>query len=202
MEIINPSFEIITPQEQLDGIPYRLELAGRTCYKSEDVVTHDSNCEFLKKIIKLGHESVLEHEIVSCRVITDRGVTHEIVRHRLASYSQESTRYCNYSDNAKRQLGIKFIRPEFDLTDRDVAFLIRVEDYYNECIANGRSPQQARYFLPNGLKTEIVMTLNLRAWRHFFNLRTAKGAHPQMRQIANPMLEAFKGRIPIIFDDL
>lgn len=199
MQIIDPSFDIVTPQEQLDGIPLRLELAGRTCYKSEDKVTPTSSLEFLAKIIRLGHESVLEHEIVSCRVITDRGVTHEIVRHRLASYSQESTRYCNYGSE---KLGIKFIRPEFELTDRDIAFLIRCEEYYNECLENGRSPQQARYFLPNGLKTEIVMTLNLRAWRHFFKLRTASGAHPQMRQIANPMLETFKEKIPVIFDDL
>ena len=123
MQIIDPSFEIVTPQEQLDGIPYRLEMAGRTCYKSEEDITPESNEKFLEKIIRLGHESVLEHESVSARIITDRGVTHEIVRHRLASYSQESTRYCNYSKDAKRNLGIKFIRPEFELTDRDLAFL-------------------------------------------------------------------------------
>jgi thymidylate synthase (FAD) len=195
MQIIQPSFEILTPQEQLDGILQRIEAAGRTCYKSEDKITDGSAEEFVAKILRLGHDSVLEHESISCRVICDRGVTHEIVRHRLASYSQESTRYCNYG-----KIGITFIDPEFELTDLDKELLIIIEDHYNRCLEMGRSPQQARYFLPNGLKTEIVMTLNLRAWRHFFNLRTPKAAHPQMRQIAIPMQEEFRARVPIIFD--
>jgi thymidylate synthase (FAD) len=195
MELIQPSFEILTPQDQLDGILKRLEAAGRTCYKSEDKITDVSAEAFIKKIIKLGHETVLEHEVISARVICDRGVSHEIVRHRLASYSQESTRYCNYG-----KIGIKFIIPEFTLSEDDIYFLGLIEDHYNRCLKRGYSPQQARYFLPNGLKTEIVMTLNLRAWRHFFSLRTPVAAHPQMRQLAIPMQVAFRAKVPIVFD--
>jgi thymidylate synthase (FAD) len=195
MELINPSFEILTPQSQIDGMLHRIEAAGRTCYKSEDKMTDISAKEFVEKIIRLGHDSVLEHEYISVRVITDRGITHEIVRHRLASYSQESTRYCNYGNT-----GIKFINPDFILTQKDWTFLEACEQQYMDSLERGLSPQQARYFLPNGLKTEIVMTLNLRAWLHFFNLRTAKAAHPQMRQITIPMHKAFQELVPVVFN--
>jgi thymidylate synthase (FAD) len=180
----------------------RIEKAGRTCYKSEDLITDESAKKFVRMIIRRGHHSVLEHESVSVRIICDRGVTHEIVRHRLASYSQESTRYCNYGQE-KHGGGIKVIAPpglgnSLGIWREAVAVAERA---YLELLEN-HPPEIARSVLPNSLKTEIVMTCNLREWRHFFSLRTASAAHPQMRQIARPMLEAFRILIPIIFDDV
>jgi thymidylate synthase (FAD) len=195
----------------------RIEEAGRTCYKSEDKITSDSARRFVANIIKRGHESVIEHEKVTVRVICDRGVSHEIVRHRLASYSQESTRYCNYAG------GVTFVIPPWvnidpgeyrkfsalrcdgTVKDSDVnwaLFCLRAEATYIELLNKGWSPQQARSVLPNSLKTEIVMTMNLREWRHFFRLRTSDAAHPQMQEIARPMLRSFKDLVPVVFDDL
>lgn len=201
MQIIKPSFII---EDKIDGeeLLRRIERAGRTCYKSEDRITPDSARKFVATIIKRGHESVIEHEKVTVRVICDRGVTHEIVRHRLASYSQESTRYCNYKSR-----GIQIIEPFFFVENKkkyDIWFqaMQSCEAAYNTLIEEGASPQEARSVLPNSLKTEIVITYNLREWRHFFKMRTAKGVHPQMREIAIPLLREFQARIPVIFDDI
>lgn len=186
-----------------NSILQKIERAGRTCYKSERLISDDSAAEFVRRMIASGHHSVIEHHNVTVRIVTDRGVTHEIVRHRLASYSQESTRYCDYSANAKRQLGISFIVPvDFELYDEDFSLLKAIEQHYNRCLEMGRTPQQARYFLPNGLKTEIVMTCNLREWRHFFKLRCSNAAHPQMRALARDMLSGFQKWIPVLFDDI
>jgi thymidylate synthase (FAD) len=175
-------------------------------------------------IIRSGHHSVLEHASASYRIICDRGVTHEIVRHRLASYSQESTRYCNYYGGVTFVLPcwMQFKRPEQTAThtiesDVDIAyyfnyasgtyehnwlcFLLAAENAYRVAIRKGNwSPQQARSVLPNALKTEIVMTCNLREWRHFFKLRCSKKAHPQMQEIANMVLKDIRERVPVIFD--
>jgi thymidylate synthase (FAD) len=196
MRIVDQSWDF---ESQIDGeaILDAIERAGRTCYKSEDRITEDSAERFVASIIKRGHESVLEHQSISVRIITDRGVSHEIVRHRLASYSQESTRYCNYGGC------VQFINPvDFEFDEVDLAFLKAIEAYYSHCLELGRTPQQARYFLPNGTKTEIVMTANLREWRHFFRLRTSKAAHPQMRALAIDMLRVFKAAVPVVFDDI
>jgi thymidylate synthase (FAD) len=198
MELIKPSFEILTPEANFEGMLQRMEAAGRTCYKSEDRITDESAENFIRqRVNKQKHETIIEHESVSVRIICDRGVTHEIVRHRLASYSQESTRYCNYG-----KIGIRFIVPPWGFTEEDIKVLKIIEDHYNDCLERGLTPQQARYFLPNGLKTEIVMTCNLREWKHFFKLRTAKEAHPQMVEIATPILKEFQKRIPVVFEDL
>lgn len=195
MQLVKPSAEIMHISTEALQL---IEAAGRTCYKSEDRITGESAPAFAARILKLGHESVIEHATATVRFICDRGVTHEIVRHRIASYSQESTRYCDYG-----KMGIRFIIPgDFELNDADMALLTVIENHYNYCLSIGRSPQQARYFLPNGLKTEIVMTANLREWRHFFKLRTSSAAHPQMREVATPLLAEMKTRIPVIFDDL
>lgn len=195
MILVKPSAEILAVSYEALQL---IEVAGRTCYKSEDKITSDSAPKFAEMILKRGHESVLEHATATVRFICDRGVTHEIVRHRLASYSQESTRYCDYG-----KMGIKFIIPgDFELDAADMSLLQVIEEHYNHCLSIGRSPQQARYFLPNGLKTEIVMTANLREWRHFFKLRTSAAAHPQMREVAAPLLEKMKTRIPVIFDGI
>ena len=179
-----------------------LERYGRVCYKSEHLITEDSAKEFIGRILKSGHESVIEHVSITVRVICDRGVTHEIVRHRIASYSQESTRYCNYCKK-----GIEFIEPIFFVEDKEkydlwLSAVATCEAVYNKLIEAGATPQEARSVLPNSLKTEIVITYNLREWRHFFRLRCSKAAHPQMREVACAILKDFKKRIPVIFDDI
>lgn len=208
MKIINATFVI---EDNIDGfnILKKLERAGRTCYKSEDKITAESAKIFIKMILDKGHETVLEHEKITVRVICDRGVTHEIVRHRIASYSQESTRYCNYSkDRFGREITV--IEPRF-WAGAESCFeryeiwkeaMENAETAYFKLLEAGASPQEARTVLPNSLKTEIVITMNLREWRHFFRLRTAQTAHPQMREIACPLLDEFKALIPIVFDDI
>lgn len=211
MKIINPSVKL---EDEIDGqeILKKIERIGRVCYKSEGNITEDSAERFVKSIIARGHESVLEHVSISVRVICDRGVSHEIVRHRIASYSQESTRYCNYS---KDKFGneLTFIRPCYwgtENTDGSIngKLLIwedtmqGIEYNYIALLESGATPQEARSILPNSIKTEIVMTMNLREWRHFFKLRCDKAAHPQMREIANMILEEFRKEIPVVFDDL
>ncbi len=182
-----------------------LELIGRVCYKSEERITEDSYRAFLSRIIKSGHESVIEHEKVTVKVICDRGVSHELVRHRIASYSQESTRYCNYSkDKFGREL--TFIRPCFWGSDSEQyqiweKMMKAVEDSYMQLLDSGASPQEARSILPNSLKTEIIMTMNLREWRHFFRLRMAPAAHPQMREVCSILLTQFLSDIPLLFDE-
>lgn len=205
MRVIRPDFEILS---DVDGkqILKALEVAGRTCYKSEDKITDDSAEVFVKMLIERGHEAMLEHESITVKVVCDRGVSHEIVRHRLASYAQESTRYCNYSKNKFGQ-ELTFIVPCFwgpndEELDIWLGAMETAESIYMDLINRGAKPQQARSVLPNSLKTEIVITMNLREWRHFFKLRTAMAAHPQMCEIARPMLDEFKILIPVIFDDI
>lgn len=205
MKIIAPYHEIIS---KIDGAEMlrNIELCGRVCYKSEDRITDGSAEKFVGMILRSGHESVLEHEKITVRFVCDRGVTHEIVRHRIASYSQESTRYCNYS---KDKFGgeITFIRPCFWAED-DEKFAVwketmqSIEDSYVKLISLGAKPEEARSILPNSVKTEIMVTMNLREWRHFFKLRTAERAHPQIREVAIPLLNELKGLVPVIFDDI
>ncbi len=205
MRIIEPYFEIL---DELDGkkMLQKIERIGRVCYKSEDLITEDSAEKFIRNILKRGHESVIEHEKISVKMVCDRGVTHEIVRHRVASYSQESTRYCNYQ---KDKFGneLTFIKPVFWKEDSPEYALWKesmqqIEDQYMKLIDMGASAQEARSILPNSLKTEIVVTMNLREWRHFFRLRTAGAAHPQIREIAGMVLEEFRRQIPVVFDEL
>lgn len=205
MKIIKPSFEIL---DNINGneMLRKIEAAARTCYKSEDKITDDSAEKFVRNLIKRGHESALEHEKISVRIICDRGVSHEIVRHRLASYSQESTRYCNYS-HWKFCGEITFIRPCFWEDDSEAykLWLIamqKIENYYIGLMNRCATPQEARTVLPNSLKTELVMTANLREWLHFFKLRCAPDAHPQMQEIARMMLKEFSQKIPVVFDEL
>lgn len=203
MKIIEPSFEILQCPQNVNQI---LELCGRVCYKSEDLINNDSADKFVQRMLDSKHESVIEHCSVTVRIVCDRGVSHEVVRHRLSSYSQESTRYVNYS-KGKFGSEITVIKPLFYEEGTENYSL-----WYNSCkhaemtymtlLQNGSTAQEARSVLPNSLKTEIVMTANIREWRHFFRLRTSNKAHPQMRQIAIPILEEFKRRIPVLFDDI
>ena len=198
MKIINASYSIETP---IDGaeILKRIEKAGRTCYKSEDRITAESAEKFVRMLIERGHESVLEHESITVRFVCDRGISHEIVRHRLASYSQESQRYVRYNDD------IGFINPRMPNAKAYEAWqesCERAEETYKELLSYGVQPQQARAVLPNSTKTEIVMTANLREWRHFLKLRTATAAHPQMRELTVPLLHELQEQIPVVFDDI
>lgn len=205
MKIINPSFEILGNPDSSE-ILRNIETFGRVCYKSEENITPESAAPFIRRILKSGHESVIEHEKLSVRIICDRGVTHEIVRHRIASYSQESTRYCNYSKN-KFGNELTFIKPCFWAED-SIAYSLwekqmrSAETCYLALIEAGVTPEQARSILPNSLKTEIIVTMNLREWRHFFQLRTSKRAHPQMREVAIPLLHQMQKLLPPIFEDI
>ena len=209
MKLISPYYKLLDTIDAA-SIMNRIERAGRTCYKSEDKITKYSAEKFIQMLINRGHESVLEHEKISVLFVCDRGISHEIVRHRIASFSQESTRYCNYS---KAGFGseITFIIPPFEEDGDDLRSDFEVEwrnamknaemSYLN-LIKMGISPQYARSVLPNSLKTEIVVTANLREWRTIFKQRTSKAAHPQMRQLMCPLLDDLKYNIPIIFDDI
>lgn len=208
MKIINASYEILTPLDG-DAILQHIERIGRVCYKSEDRITKDSAPKFVQRLIESGHEAMIEHYSFSVKFICDRGISHEIVRHRLASFAQESTRYANYS---KEKFGeeITVIAPcyweqgsfpyrkwECVCKDSENVYLYMLMHFGNQI-----PPQEARAVLPNSLKTELVMTANLREWRHFLKLRTAKSAHPQMRELACPLLDELKTHIQVIFDDI
>ena len=207
MKIINASTEILTPitGDELQ----RIEYAGRTCYKSEDKITEGSAKKFVENLIKRGHEAMLEHSSLSVKFICDRGVSHELVRHRLASFAQESTRYCNYSQD-KFGKELTFIKPKFFEEGSDSYkywenAMADAENYYFSMLDFGCTPQEARSVLPNSIKTEIVMTANYREWRHFFWLRAAHKtgpAHPQMEELIVPLLYEVSGLIPVVFDDI
>lgn len=205
MKTITPYTEILT-EINYDAIVGFLEVVGRVCYKSEDRITKDSGEAFLRRIRERGHEAILEHYSVSVRFVCDRAIANEIVRHRLASYAQESTRYVRYGG----EKDIVFIDPRgaFGWDEDDVRYdtwwhaVSSAEDRYNSLIKKGATPQEARSVLPNSLKTELIMTANIREWRHFFKLRTDKAAHPQMREITIPLLEKFKALMPVLFEDI
>lgn len=225
MKLIKPYTEILTP---IDGneVLRTIEKVARTCYKSEHLITDDSAKVMVSSLLKRGHEAMIEFYDITVKFVCDRGVSHEIVRHRVASYAQESTRYCNYS---KDRFGseLTFIIPCWilDIEERSnmeynyVAhaeyhhakddankqwydLCLNSEFTYNSLIEKGWSPQEARSVLPNSLKTEINVKMNLREWRHFFKLRCDKPAHPQMRELTIPLLEKMHDLVPIIFDDL
>jgi thymidylate synthase (FAD) len=203
MKIIPASYKILAiyPNKPLEF----LEKAGRTCYKSEDLIGPGTAKAFVLMVLKRGHESVIEHAGMSVRFVYDRGVSHEKVRQRIASFSQESTRFCNYSKD-KFGKEITVIDPVFWLHGSDCwnvweEACTAAETYYFKLIELGAKPEEARTVLPNSLKTEIVVTANLREWRHIFKLRCASKAHPQMREVMVPLLEETRRAIPVLFDE-
>lgn len=205
MKVINASYEILTPlaciREQLKLI----EKAGRVCYKSEDKITEESAGPFVDRICNtLHHESVIEHSTLSVRFIVDRGVSHEFVRHRLASFSQESTRYCNYS-KGKFGTELTFIKPCFfeegtDNYDTWYDACMIAESRYLALIEDGATAQEARSVLPNSLKTEIIVTANFREWKHIIKMRCSTSAHPQMREVMQPLADELNTWLPEIFN--
>ncbi len=202
INIIEPKVEFVTP---INGeiILKRIEECGRTCYQSQGKISKDDTSarRFAANIIRRGHESVLEHCSFTVRFIVDRAIANEIIRHRIASFSQESTRYVNYSDE-----GPTFVKPNFFKTKEDEQLwrdtMASLAQTYKTMIEHGMTPQEARCVLPNSLKTELIMTANIREWRHFLKLRTAPAAHPQMRQVACQLLDMCKEKIPVLFDDI
>ena len=203
MKIVYPKVELM---DTIDGeeIIRKIERCGRTCYRSEAKITPESSREFVRKIVANGHESQLEHVSISIRLTCDRGVSHELVRHRIASYSQESTRYVN-ATGKQYEGGMEVIKPPLpnkEATHLWIDEMERCEQSYIMLMKHGCSPQIARSVLPNSLKTELVVTMNLRAWRNFFKLRCAQSAHPQMREVALMILNEFQKIVPVVFDDL
>jgi thymidylate synthase (FAD) len=227
MTIIAPSFSLQAFDRKV--MLAAIEAAGRTCYRSDDRITPDTAAAFVRQVVQRGHESVIEHVGITVRFTCDRGVSHEIVRHRLASFSQESTRYCNYA-GARLGQGLTFIRPpwvnikpgeypiEWDESLRGFSPLnlppedpadswwfwhcALAERDYLVLIDRGWTPEKARSVLPNSLKTEIVVTANVREWRHILRLRSAPAAHPQMRELMSPLLSRLRADLPEVFDDI
>jgi len=205
MRIISSSFGIISMPEYKDALRI-IERAARLCYKSESSISSDSAQPLIRRLIKSGHHSVLEHVCISVKITCDRGVSHELVRHRLASYSQTSTRYCNYS---KEKFGneITVIRPCFWKCG-DKAYklwkesMLQAETTYMSLIKAGATAQEARSVLPNSLATEIMVTANIREWRHILELRCSKKAHPQIREIMKRLLAYLWSNMPVFFRDV
>jgi thymidylate synthase (FAD) len=208
MKVIDASHEVVQALPGLTMLSL-LEDAARVCYKSEDKKGPGTAEKLLSRIIDQGHTSVLEHCVISVHIICDRGVSHELVRHRTGiAFSQESTRYANYAD-ARFGGECSFIRPFFWDNEKETMKMLMwknamevCEQTYLTMLKAGASPQEARTVLPNSLKTEILVTANVREWRHIFGLRCAKAAHPQMREVMLPILRGFHFRFPLLFDDL
>ena len=205
MKIIKPSIDILTPIEGTEILKH-IELCGRVCYKSEEKISEGSAETFIANIIKRGHEAVLEHYDITVKFICDRGVSHEIVRHRLASYCQESTRYCNYSkEGFGKEITVIapcYLEPGTEGWSLWQLSCTQAEKAYFDLLNWGCTPQEARAVLPNSLKTEVVMTANIREWRHFLKLRTSRAAHPQMREVAILLRAELERLLPGLFGDI
>lgn len=221
MNVIKAGYEIFTPISE-GGIKelQLIEKIGRVCYKSEDRITKDGESakKFVGMLIRNGHEAMIEHSTLSVKFTVDRGVSHELVRHRLASFAQESTRYCNYAKDKfggecnfiDLQEGIILDKKCKNLSSEDIDAILHewflamkdAENHYLKMLDLGSTPQIARSVLPNSTKTEITITANYREWRNFFKLRVPATAHPQMREVTISLLEELKTKIPIVFDDI
>lgn len=217
MEIVEPYARLL----RLDGIAVELvragsfalkniEAAGRVSHRSEDAQTDDSCLRFVRSVVLThGDWSIVEHASATVEFLVDIGITHEIVRHRHFSFTQESTRFVNY----QKKLGLQFIDPFAYKADPEAPdwrdgsrfwhqCMLAAEINYNRLLEGGSSPQIARSVLPNALASKLIMTGNLRAWRHFFIMRTTEEAHPQMKQVTIPLLADFKAAIPLLYDDI
>ena len=214
MKIV-PAQTFILNESEVKNALQKVVQAARTCYKAEkDNPTIEEDIRTYRNLISKGHEAMLEHAVISAKIITDRGVTHELVRHRIASFAQESTRYCNYS-KGKFNNEITVIEPCFWSDGTDPYRGTKYKAWYDSCLAAekaylcliefGATAQEARSVLPNSLKTEIVVTMNLREWRHFFRLRyfgTTGKPHPQMVEVSKMLYDQFNIIDPILLEDL
>ena len=221
MNKIKASYEILTPiSEGGTKELQHIEKIGRVCYKSEDYITEDGESarKFVAMLIRNGHEAMIEHSFLSVKFTVDRGVSHELVRHRIASFAQESTRYCNYAkDKFGAECAFIDLEPGIMLDNKmkkmsaeEIALVLAewksamedAERHYMKLLELGATPQIARAVLPNSTKTEITVSANYREWRNFFKLRVPADVHPQMREVTIPLLKELKGMIPVIFDDI
>ena len=199
--LVNPYKNFMSDKDHLICQLKNVELAGRNCYKSEEKITSDSYISFVSALIKKKHLAMLEHGEITFRFIVDRGVSHELVRHRMASYAQESTRYCNYT-SGKFHNQLTFIQPDFKNPECAIDWLDTmqfIEQAYFKLIDSGAKPEMARSVLPSSLKTEVIMTANLREWLHFIELRTAHDAHPQIRKVAIQVKKILEELAPCLF---
>jgi len=204
VKLILPTFEIINPESRDAGVAMlrRIETFARISHRSEDRQTDDSWERFIQAVV-LQHAdwSVTEHCSATVIFRLDRGVTHELVRHRIGAYTQESTRFVNYGNKE-----IEFIIPEF--ADNEMAFkswqnsVMEAETSYKLLLKYGAAPQIARSVLPNATASTIAVTYNLRNWRHVFMMRTTKETHPDLRRVMIPLLQEFKQRVPLLYDDV
>lgn len=221
MNRMKATYEILTPISK-DGINElkHIEKIGRVCYKSEGKITEngESAKKFIFMLIKAGHEAMIEHSSLSVKFTVDRGISHELVRHRIASFAQESSRFCNYAQNKfgaectfiDLAYGINLDSKMIKLSSEDITLILSewqlamedAEKHYMKMLQFGATPQIARSVLPNSTKTEIIITANYREWRNFFKLRVPETAHPQMREVTRPLLEELKEILPVIFDDI
>ena len=221
MNKIKASYEILTPiSEGGTKELQHIEKIGRICYKSEDYITEDGESarKFVAMLIRNGHEAMIEHSFLSVKFTVDRGVSHELVRHRIASFAQESTRYCNYAKDKfgaecafiDLEPGIMLDNKMKKMSGEEIALVMAewtsamedAERHYMRLLELGATPQIARAVLPNSTKTEITVSANYREWRNFFKLRVPADVHPQMREVTIPLLKELKGMIPVIFDDI
>ena len=221
MNKIKATYEILTPisEGRIRELQH-IEKIGRVCYKSEDYITEDGESakKFVAMLIRNGHEAMIEHSFLSVKFTVDRGVSHELVRHRIASFAQESTRYCNYAkDKFGTECAFIDLEPGIMLDNKmkkmsaeEIALVLAewksamedAERHYMRLLELGATPQIARAVLPNSTKTEITVSANYREWRNFFKLRVPADVHPQMREVTIPLLKELKGMIPVIFDDI
>ena len=221
MNKIKASYEILTPISE-GGIKelQHIEKIGRVCYKSEDYITEDGESagKFVAMLIRNGHEAMIEHSFLSVKFTVDRGVSHELVRHRIASFAQESTRYCNYAKDKfgaecafiDLEPGIMLDNKMKKMSGEEIALVMAewtsamedAERHYMRLLELGATPQIARAVLPNSTKTEITVSANYREWRNFFKLRVPADVHPQMREVTIPLLRELKEMVPVIFDDI
>lgn len=221
MNVMKANYEILTPISKggIDELKH-IEKIGRVCYKSEEKITEDGESakKFVKMLIDRDHQAMIEHSSLTVKFMVDRGVSHELVRHRIASFAQESTRYVNYSlDKFGNEINVIDIRSGIKLDNKiknmDAEtieliiseWLLAMEDaekHYMKMVELGVTPQIARSVLPNSTKTEITITANYREWRNFFKLRVPSTAHPQMREVTIPLLKELKTMLPVIFDDI
>lgn len=211
MKLIAPSYEIVEcPTDSLE----RIERGARTCYKTEERIGDGSAEKLVRHLVDRGHNAMLEFGgVIWIRFTSSRGFSHEMVRHRLASYAQESTRYCNYSrEKFDGQVG--FIDPQTIAPERWTAKQLELwlrgceaifqlsEEWYLSMVNAGIPAQYAREVLPIGLKTEINVQANIVEWRHIFKQRTSPAAHPRMRELMIPLLHDLSKLVPVVFDDI
>jgi thymidylate synthase (FAD) len=200
--IVEPRADLITPVSHLLDYSKLIELAARTCYKSEDKIGEGTDRRIIKMLIKKGHESVLEHCGITYKITCSRTCSHQLVRHRIAAFSQESMRYCDYSGTGLQVI----VPPEISINGMEKEFLEacdRCYEDYRRYRSAGVKPEDARFILPNATKTEVVTTFNIRMWRHVLRQRWLnKHAQWEIRKVMNDIAYELNHYLPVFFEDI